>query len=298
MDGLLDRLRRDHPDLAAFIGKVMKDNVGMLASVVAWAVLTSVAPIVVGILAISAIVLQAPDRRTLVAQHLAAALQNVVTYQELNQLLTQTTNHAGLFVLIGFLGVLWGGSNVGGAISTVFQPLFGVRGRDFIPEKLIDVAMIFVLAALMIVILAATTGAALLSRLASRVAPPGAVTFAVGTLVSLLAAFLLFAVIFIVFPNTKPRFTIRHVWPGAALSAFAFTALTYIFPLYSRLSNFGRYGVIIGPILLLTAWIYFFAIVLLLGAEIVSFHSLRAARAQGERLGPEPDGTVPQRASV
>jgi uncharacterized BrkB/YihY/UPF0761 family membrane protein len=212
-------------------------------------------------------------------------------------LLTRTTSHAGLFGVIAFLGIMWGGSNVGGSISTVFQPLFQVRGRSFIEEKVIDVAMIFVLAALMIAILLAGAATALLDRLTSHYAASDVGTFALGTLVSLLASFLLFAIILIVFPNTHPRFTLRHVWPGAAISAVAFTLLTYVFPLYEKLANFGKDGALIAGILILTAWIYFFSLILLLGAEIVSFRALRDAQRAGEKIGPSPDGTVPQRAS-
>jgi len=73
----------------------------------------------------------------------------------------------GLLSIIGVLGVLWGGSNVGGAISTVFQPIFHVKGRSFLVEKLIDVGMIIVFTALMLVIIGATAAGALLNRLIS-----------------------------------------------------------------------------------------------------------------------------------
>jgi uncharacterized BrkB/YihY/UPF0761 family membrane protein len=44
----------------------------------------------------------------------------------------------------------------------------------------------------------------------------------------------------------------------------------------------------------LTAWIYFFAVILIIGSEFVAFAALREAREEHETVGPAPDGTVPQ----
>jgi membrane protein len=294
MTNPLSRFLHAHPLLRAFIEKYMKDNVGMLTSVLAWTLLTSIVPLVVGLLAICGFVLQDPATRAQVVEHLSQALQGALGRQEIAGLATVVVRNHGLFAVIGVIGVLWGASNVGGALSTVFQPIFQVRGRNFFKEKLIDLGMFFVFAALMLVIVASTTASALLDRLVAR-ATFGLGTLIVGTIVSLVAAFVLFALIYIVFPNAEPRFKLRNVWPGATVAAVLFQLLTYIFPLYARLSHFQKYGAVLFPILLLTAWIYFFSIILLIGAEIVSFEALRQARAEGQRVGPPPDGTVPQR---
>ncbi len=287
-----------YPKLKAFIEKVMKDNIGMLASVVAWTLLTSVVPVVVGLLAITALVLRDPHTQAQVVDHVHTALQGTLTQKEIQDLVTASIRNNGLLGIIGVVGILWGGSNVGGSISTVFQPIFEVGGRNFFKEKLIDIVMIFVFIALMIVIVVATTAGAFVNQLASGFPLPGAMTFLIGTIISLLAAFLLFAAIYVVFPNTEPRFKLDSIWPGAAIAAVLFEALTYIFPLYRAVSHFQRYGAIIGAILLLTAWIYFFSLILMFGAEFVAVDALKKARRRGEPLGPAEDGTVPQHASV
>jgi membrane protein len=293
----IDHFFGRHPQLKAFIDKFMKDNVGMLASVVAWTLFTSIVPILAGLVAISGLFLHDPGAQRVVIAHLSAALQNVFSPHEIQAMVKATVQHNGLLALIGFAGVLWGGSNVGGAISTVFQPIFQVRGRDFLKEKLLDIGMIFVLTILMLVIVGGTTAVALLDRLFGA-GQPGIITLTIGTITSLVAAFLLFAVIYTVFPNTEPRFKIRNIWPGAAIAAVLFQALTYIFPFYTKVSHFGKYAALLVPILLLTAWIYFFSLILVVGAEFVSFRALREARREGEEIGPPPDGTVPQRTDV
>ena len=52
------------------------------------------------------------------------------------------------------------------------------------------------------------------------------------------------------------------------------------------------------PIVVVGVWIYFFALILVLGAEAVAFGALADARAAGQSVGPAPDGTVPQRISM
>lgn len=286
-----------HPDIAGLFGKVMKDNVGFLASAVAWSVLTSIVPIIVGLLAISGFILQGnSSAQSQVVTNVSKALQGVLTRQDIQHLVNVSIQHRGLLTVVGLLGVFWGGSNVGGSISTVFQPVFQVAGRNFLIEKIIDIVMIFVFAVLMIVIIVGTTAGALLGSLFSSVPlPPGIAQFVIGTAVALLSAFLLFAVIYMVFPNTAPRFKLRNVWPGAMIAAVLFELLTFIFPLYTRYAHFTKYGSLLASLLLLTAWIYFFALITLIGAEFVSYSALKDASKDGKSIGPAPDGTVPQR---
>lgn len=281
----------------AFGGKVMKDNIGFLASAVAWTVLTSIVPICVGFLGISGLILRNnASAQTSVEKHLSSALAGVLKPSELHSLVGLTVQHAGILGIIGILGVLWGGANVGGSLSTVFQPIFQVKGRDFLPEKLIDIGMIFVFVFLMLVIIVATTASSVLNQLFSNVPlPPGWAQFAIGVAISLLAAFLLFATIYLVFPNTAPRFKFHNVWPGSLLAAVLFQILSFIFPLYTAHAHFTRYGALLGQVLILTAWIYFFALITIIGAEVVAYKALRDAQREGKSIGPEPDGSVPQR---
>ncbi len=143
-----------------------RDNIGALAAIVAWNTLTSLVPIVIGLIAISGFVLQS-DRSVQhsIVVHLSRALKGVLTPGDLDDLVQTTITHRGLFGFIGLAGVLWGGSNVGGSISTVFQAVFETGGRNFIKEKVLDLVMIFVITFLMIVIIVGTTAATLIHRL-------------------------------------------------------------------------------------------------------------------------------------
>jgi membrane protein len=284
----------EHGWFKAFLTKFRKDNVGMLAGYVSWNILTSVVPIIVGLVAISGFFLRSPSAQASVVSHLQAALQGAFSTSEIRSIVRTSSQHAGLLGIIGLVGVLWGGSNVGGAFSTAFQAMFEVKGRSFIKEKLIDIGMIFVFTALMLVILVGTSAGAILDRLFSGMPLPGVGQFVIGTAISLLAGFLLFAAIYLAFPNIQPRYRLANVWKGALLSAVLFQLLTYIWPLYSHFANFHKYGAILAPLLLLTAWIYFFAMIALLGAEVIAVSAIREAKAEGEPVGPDTEGSVPQ----
>ncbi|GAC1469301.1 MAG: hypothetical protein PVSMB7_18390 [Chloroflexota bacterium] len=291
--GVVSKFLHRHPSLDLFIQKVMRDNITFLASAVAWTLLTSVVPIVVGLVAISSIFLRDPASQRTVVDHLSNALQGTLQPQDIRQLVKTSIQHSGAFALVGITGILWAGSNVGGVFSTVFQPVFEVNGRDFLKEKALDVAMIFVFVALMIVIIVSTTAEALITRLFPTTPIPGGTTFLLGTGVSLAAAFLLFAVLYLVFPNPKPRFKLAHVWQGSMVAAFLFQILTFIWPIYTHLSHFSRYGAVIAPMIVLAAWIYFFAVILMVGAEIVAFKAINEANRTGVPVGPQPENFVP-----
>jgi membrane protein len=291
--GFMSDYFHQHPSLDLFIQKVMKDNITFLASAVAWTLLTSVVPIVVGLVAISNLFLRDPDSQRVVVDHLSSALQGTLTSQDIRDLVTTSIRHSGVLAIIGIIGILYGGSNIGGAFSTVFQPIFEVNGRDFLKEKLLDVGMIFVFVALMVVIIVSTTAGAIISRLFPTAPIPGGTAFLIGTPVSLAAAFLLFVVLYLVFPNPKPRFNLEHVWRGSAVAAILFQILSFIWPLYTQVSHFSRYGAVIAPMIVLAAWIYFFSLILMVGAEIVAFEAIQEANRNGQSVGPPPQNFVP-----
>src|SRR5579884_3329441 len=287
-------LAQEHPDMRAFFTKLMKDNIGMLAAFVSWTILTSIAPIAIGLVFLTTLFLHSPSAQANIVSHLSSALQGAISPATIRTMVKTSTQHAGLLGIIGLVGVFWGGSAVGGAFSTAFQPIFEVSGRNFLKEKLIDIGMIFVFTALMLIIIAGTSAGALLNGLFSGFPLPGVVQFVIGTAISLLAAFILFVAIYLVFPNIQPGFKYGNVWKGALVAAVLFEILTYIWPIYSHFAHFNKYGAVLFPILVLTAWIYFFSMITMIGAEVIAVFSIQSANRKDESIGPKPQDNVPQ----
>lgn len=291
---LVDRAKAmtdERHTLETFITKVGADNIGMLAGFVSWSVLTSVVPIVVGVVALSGLVLRNASLEHAVIQQLSHALQGVLSPQDIETMVHAATSNTGLLALIGFVGLFWGSSNVGGAISTAFQSIFEVRGRPLVKEKLIDLGMLFILTATMLLVVGGSLASAFLNKLLGT-SLPAVVQFLVGTVISFTAAFLLFASIYTVFPNIEARYKQDNVWRGALLAAAMFQVVSYIWPIYVRFSHFSRYSAFLFSLLVLTTWIYFFAMILMIGAEVVAVSAIREAERHGGSVGPLPEGTV------
>ncbi len=278
-----------------YLQKLMKDNIGVLATIIAWNALTSIVPILFGLVAISGVLLQGHliSQTTLIG-HLSHALDGTLTTRDIETVVKTSRQHTGLFGVLSVAGMLWGGSNIGGAISTAFQPIFEVSGRNFFKEKLLDIGMIFVMAILMIIIVSATTFSALINRLTSNFPLSGAAPLVVGILIALVAAFTLFFAIYAAFPNTTPRLRFRHIWLGALVAAILFELLSLAWPIYVGLTHFSRYGAFLLSILLLTAWLYFFSLITILGAEVAAITALREANREHRSIGPQPQNYVPQ----
>lgn len=291
--GFYNSFMDKHPNVKAFLEKIGKDNIGMLAAFVSWTLLTSIVPIMVGLVAISGLFLRSPSAQANIVSHLHAASQGTFKPSEIMSLVRLSTQHTGILGLIGFVGVLWGGSSLGGALSTAFQAIFETTGRNFIKEKLIDIGMIFVFTALMLIIIAGSAAGAIISSLVKGVPVPGLVEI-IGLAISLISAFILFMAIYLVFPNINPPFKFGNVWKGALLSAILFTILSLIWPIYAHYQNFGKYGQLLSSILLLTAWIYFFSMITMVGAEVAAFAAIEQAHDEGKEVGPAPQESVPQ----
>jgi membrane protein len=90
----------------------------------------------------------------------------------------------------------------------------------------------------------------------------------VGPLTSLFVLWMLFLIIYMVVPNTKVPF--RDAWRGAVGAALLFALFNLLFPLYFQLFLHGnsRYGAVAASLLVLVAWLWFFALITVIGAQI------------------------------
>jgi len=99
-----------------------------------------------------------------------------------------------------------------------------------------------------------------------------------------------------VYPNTHKRVQVKVVWRGALFAAVLFQILTYIWPFYEK--HFQQYGGFLFPFLVLVVWIYFFSLILVIGAEVVAINVIRNAKERGAEVGPAPSGNVPEHRSL
>ena len=287
----VQRILDNHPTLRLFFQNVAKDNVGMLAGFISWNVLTSLIPLTVGVVAISSLFLQSKSAQADLVRRLSQLFQGAVSTQEIDTAVKALSHNSGLLGIVGVIGVLWGASNIGGSFATAFRVIFATRPRPFIREKLLDVGMLFVFTGLMVVILFGTTAAAFLDKLASTLPFPAPAQVVIVTGISFVSAFLLFGTVYSVFPNIEAGYKLRNVWLGSLLAAILFQLVTTVWPLYVRLSHASRFGSVLFSLIVLTAWIYSFSFILILGAEVIAVASMR--EMQGSSNQPTDGGGLP-----
>ena len=176
----------------------------------------------------------------------------------------------GPLALISLAGLLWGGANLFSSMENVFSIFFRTKARNFLAQKLMAIGMVVVLAVLLPLSLAASSLVTANSS-AFRAVLPSSLTIVlsiVGPLTSLFVLWVLFLVIYMVVPNTKVPF--RTAWRGAAAAAILFALFDLLFPLYFKLflHGNGKYGAVAASLLVLVAWLWFFALITVIGAQI------------------------------
>jgi membrane protein len=279
------------PGAQSFLEKVRKDNLRFLTEAVAWAMLVSVVPIAIGMLAVTGAIFHHSSQQRVIAKFISGAFKGVLKPSYLDHLVTVTLGHSLIAGIIAAISVMWAAEQIGFGISCAFEAIFEVQSRRFVAEKLIHIGMFLVFVVLLFLIVGATVMKSVVARSFGSSTGLWLIGFPITTLVSLLAAFVLFAVVYMVYPNTESRLRLRHVWKGALVAAVLFQILTFIWPLY--VAQLSKYGGILVPLLILVLWIYFFATIMLLGAEVVAVAVIKDATKHGLPLGPHPDGSSP-----
>ena len=194
--------------------------------------------------------------------------------------------------LLSLVGLLFGATGAFGELQTSINRIWRVapdpdRGgiKGFVAKRLLSFSMIVVIALLLLTLLAssailATFGEVLTPYLPGSVAAP--LWMGVDVLVSLVLALGLFTTIFRVLPDARVPW--RDVMIGAAVTTALFalgkTGLSVYLGRSSVASAFGA----AGSLALVLVWVYYSAMILLLGAQ---FTRAWVAR-QGRVIEPSP----------
>ena len=177
------------------------------------------------------------------------------------------SSDAGLILAIGIIFALFGASRLVIAIDNCLTIVYRVPEREFLRENLLAIGMIFLFIILIPLMLAASSApSALISFIPGGGGRFG--TFLAGMLCSMLIAFVLFETIYWIVPNKKMSF--RVTWCGALVAAATLEFFILLFPLYVR-KFMGNYAGQIGFAVILLLFLFYFATILILGAQINAF---------------------------
>ncbi len=263
-----------------------EDRADLLASVVAFSVLFSMFPIILGVLAIVGLAVRNPVAQAR-ARDLILSTVPADSALSVMHAIAGASQSAGLLGLLSLVGVLWGGTSLFGTLEAVFDRIYRVNPRSFLRQTLMAVGMMLLFALLVVAELVATTVAQLVGQFAQGlplVEPEAVPAVSVaGVAISLVAAFVLCVAIYYVVPNV--RLKVSQVLPGTVFASLALVLLTQMFPLYVLyFGGVNPYGAVIGLFFLLMTWAYLVANALLIGAEL---NALLGPDAPERRRVPE-----------
>lgn len=187
--------------------------------------------------------------------------------------------------LVGAGVLLFGATGVMVQLQTGLNRVFEVTpdpkkggAWQFVRKRLLSLAMILAVVFMLIVSLVITTVLATLGdRLSSRVV--GSIShdilMVLDFVVSLAVFTGIFAVMFKWLPDAKIRW--RDVGVGAVATALMFMVGKFVIGLYLGMQDPGAYGPAASLVLILV-WVYYSAIILLLGAEFTRVWSTRKGK--------------------
>ncbi|MGN6136245.1 MAG: YihY/virulence factor BrkB family protein [Aureliella sp.] len=152
--------------------------------------------------------------------------------------------------------------------------------KNFILKRILSLGMILAVAFLLLVSLVLTTVLSAAGDALGGILPGGISAvwpMLINFGVSFLVIWLLFAAMFRFLPDA--RIDWRDVWIGAAITALLFMAGKTLIGVYLGHQAYGA-----GPVILILLWIYYSAMILLLGAEFTQVW----ARSFGKQIKPKP----------
>lgn len=173
--------------------------------------------------------------------------------------------------IIGGVVLVWGVLKVFRGLDMAFSALYETRRDNDFLNQIRDgvIVMTAMGVALLAVVVAGTVFAAFLRLPFTRVWSP------LLLIVGLIVAFL---PIYYVFPDADV--SVREVLPGAVVAAVGWALLEVVFGIYVEYSSTAELYGVIGGVILLVTWLYFGALVLLVGAVT------NVVRARGRTIPP------------
>jgi YihY family inner membrane protein len=271
--------------LQTFIAKLNNDWMMNFAGLLAYNLLTALLPIAIALFGILGLLLG--GRNNLLEQSLLQQTptlfpggSQIAIRASLETAIDQIQADAGILLLIAILLALFGGSRLFITLEGCLDIIYRVRPRPLIRQNMVALLMMLLFIVLVPVMFLASTVPSLVRDVLNhqpqlRILPfftaftnSYVSTYLVGLVSSLVACFILFEAIYVVVPNRHTRW--RAIWPGTLVASILLELFLQLFPFYTAHFLKGYSGVV-GLAVIIILFLYYFAVILLLGAEVNAF---------------------------
>jgi YihY family inner membrane protein len=277
--------KRRHNALREFWTKVNNDWVFNLSGLLAYNLLMSIFPILLVLIAAAGFVLHfiSPGSQEQLVNAIAGLFpqgQHGAGGTIVSVVLDNLRRGAGIVFIIGLLTAVFAGSRLFITIESCVNVIFRLRPRDALHQNIMAFLMLLLYIVLIPVIFLASSVANATAHflLGSDRGQLALLVRLSGIGIALAVAIILFAAIYIVVPNRPVH--VKEVWRGTLTGAALLVLYELVFPVYQSLFlKPSNYGSIAGFAIVILVFFYYFAFILLLGAEVNSWFAGQRATA-------------------
>jgi membrane protein len=248
-----------------------KHDATQRAAGVAYYTILSVFPLLLGLIALFGYFLPSADLQNqllkFVGNYFPGAtgilVQNIANVVELR----------GAVGVMSIIILFWGSSAMFSSISLAINRAWDIRlRRSFFIRKASELGMALSMGILFLLSLGASAVISILRGVLNLPAAKLIVVVVGSRLIAFLLILALLLLLYKLVPNTKTYW--RYVWQGALLTAILFEFARTLFIFYlERLANYQLIYGAITSIIILLIWIYYSALIIILGAEFTSQYS-------------------------
>lgn len=251
------------------IQEFMDDQCMTLAASIAYYGFLSLFPLILFLIAVLSLFLQSAGVQEQLLDQVGSYLPGAREF--VSDTIQGVIVARGPIGIISALTLLWSATGVFGCTSLVMEQIWAVKNsRSLISQNLLNIG----LAVAAGIFLLLSMGISGVFRYFTSVAAPFVTMFPISIvwwIVGILLPFIFSVVLFFLIYKILPYAWVawQEALLGAAVAAILFEILKNIFAWYSQ--NLANYNLVygsVGTVVVLMTWIYFSAVVLLLGAEL------------------------------
>ena len=273
--GIVDRIRQNFVVELAIrtVRELAEDDITHMAAGVAYYVLFSIFPLILGLISVLSFLLEPEEIQTLMGDVMANFLPGSEQFVRDN--VAAVIRLRGALGLMSLIGMLWSASAMFGALNRAINRAWDIpNDRPIYIDKPRQLLMALSAGLLFTISVASATIARTSEHILESDLPvPEFWVHTIGEIilqaVSLSLMIIIFLLMYKLLPNTKTYW--RYVWPGAVTGAVLFEISKNFFILY--LDRFASYQNVYGsiaPVIVLLFWTYVGSLIVLLGAEVCS----------------------------
>jgi membrane protein len=285
------------------VDEFLKDNCLNVAAAIAYFVLQSIIPLILGFIVIGSFFLQDGEARTNFINSVKGALPNLGAGFDIGAIIDSLIKGAPGLLSVSAVFLLWSGSGIFDQLIFGINVAYDVKkdSRNFFVKTGLRIALLLIVgglvaASFVVTIVSQLIFSANVSLFGISPANFSFILPVISILIPVLLMFCVFLILYKVAPDRKQN-EWRYVAIGAAVAAVLFELLKYGFTLYLTIFNAAdsytkSFGAL-GGVLLFLFYIWICAAIMLFGAEIAAVAGGWKSALEGPAALQDPGAVVP-----